>query len=106
MGHNHRQGPDKEYAELLNRLRFKSKTDELSDEDAQLLNDRVRDPPKGINVTKIFGKNVNVNEENIKRLNKLEGKMFKCVELEHNHRQGPDREYAELLNRLRFKSKT
>ena len=76
LEHNHRQGPDREYAELLNRLRFKSKADELSDEDAQLLNDRVRDPPKGINVTKIFGKNVNVNEENIKRLNKLEGKKY------------------------------
>ena len=31
--------------------------------------------------------------------------MFDTVELEENHRQGEDREYADLLNRLRFKTK-
>ena len=28
-------------------------------------------------------------------------KMFSCVVLEKNHRQGPDREYADLLNKIR-----
>ena len=28
---------------------------------------------------------------------------FMCVVLEQNHRQGEDREYADLLRRIRFK---
>ena len=31
--------------------------------------------------------------------------MFETIELEIIHRQGDDEVYAELLNRLRFKSK-
>ena len=38
---NHRQGEDKVYAELLNRLRFKSKQEEISGDDLNLLNPRI-----------------------------------------------------------------
>ena len=31
--------------------------------------------------------------------------MFQTIELEINHRQGDNKKYAELLKRLRFKSK-
>ena len=75
LEHNHRQGPDKEYAELLDRIRFKSKADDLSDDDLALLNSRILDPGEE-NVTKIFGKNVNVNEENRKKLAAIKRKKF------------------------------
>ena len=75
LEHNHRQGSDKEYADLLNRIRFKSKDENMSEEDLALLNSRVLEP-EDENITKIFGKNVNVNEENCKQLNKLKTKKF------------------------------
>ena len=31
--------------------------------------------------------------------------MFDSIELEQNHRQGDDMVYAEVLNRIRFKTK-
>ena len=75
LEHNHRQGPDREYAELLNRIRFKSKEEEMSSEDLALLNSRILDPGEE-NVTKIFGKNLNVNEENRKKLAKIKEKSY------------------------------
>ena len=75
LEHNHRQGSDKEYAELLDRIRFKSKSEDLSDEDLALLKSRILDPGEE-NVTKIFGKNLNVNEENRKKLAQIKSKKF------------------------------
>ena len=83
---NHRQGEDKIYADLLNRLRYKSKSDELSDEDCQLLNSRIVEPTYPDNATKIFGKNVNVNAENLYQLNKLDTPLhtIQAVHLPNN----------------------
>jgi hypothetical protein len=72
---NHRQGEDKVYASLLNRIRFKSKDEDLNDEDLKLLESRVVSQ-NNEEVTKIFGKNVSVNAENTSRLGILPGKMF------------------------------
>lgn len=72
---NHRQGDDRVYAELLNRLRFKSKGEDLSEDDLALLNSRVKLPQDPENATKIFGKNVPVNQENEKRLNQINSRL-------------------------------
>ena len=66
---NHRQGSDREYAEILNRMRFKEKTDNLSDEDFLTLQSRVMKPTDETKTIKVFGKNATVNNENEKRLN-------------------------------------
>ena len=67
---NHRQGDDQIYAELLNRLRFKSKDEEISEDDLKLLNSRISSPNVEDDVTKVFGKNESVNCENSKQLQK------------------------------------
>ena len=75
---NHRQGDDKEYANLLNRLRFKTKNEELLPEDLKLLNSRVVPPEKAeVEVIKIFGKNESVNTENAKQLAKIKNPLHK-----------------------------
>ena len=38
---NHRQGDDRQYAEFLNRLRFKNKDEDISDGELKLLNSRI-----------------------------------------------------------------
>ena len=67
---NHRQGDDRQYAELLNRLRFKSKDEEISEDDLKLLNSRISSTNVEDDVTKVFGKNESVNCENSKQLQK------------------------------------
>ena len=79
---NHRQGEDKVYAGLLNRIRFKSKEEKLNNEDLKLLQSRVVSQ-NNEEVTKIFGKNVSVNAENTSRLETLPGKMF-TITAKHN----------------------
>ena len=59
---NHRQGEDKVYASFLNRIRFKSKDEDLKNEDLKLLQSRIVSH-NNEEVTKIFGKNVSVNAE-------------------------------------------
>ena len=79
---NHRQGEDKVYAGLLNRIRFKSKDENLNSEDLKLLQSRVVSE-NNEEVTKIFGKHVSVNAENTSRLETLPGKMF-TITAQHN----------------------
>ena len=94
LTHNHRQGQDKEYGDLLNRLRWlspltddekkamKNLTDEertkkdnrLSEEDKKLLASRVT-PEKPEDALYVFGYNKHVNAHNEKKLDKLEGSV-------------------------------
>jgi hypothetical protein len=73
---NHRQGDDKVYADLLNKLRFKSKHEDIFAEDLDLLNSKVVSNEVGDDVTKIFGKNASVNCENSKHLRRLKSSLF------------------------------
>jgi hypothetical protein len=76
---NHRQGDDKQYANLLNRLRFKTKNEKLLPEDLKLLNSRVRPCGNEEEITKIFGKNKSVNTENAKQLAEVKSPLFTIV---------------------------
>ena len=74
---NHRQGEDKEYADMLNRIRVGKQTPE----DIEILKERVRDRNhKDILEAKdallIFGTNKKVNDNNEKRLKQLEGREY------------------------------
>ena len=73
---NHRQGEDKSYAELLNRLRFNSRDEQLSSEDLEMLKSRVLECQSGEETMKIYGKNISVNLENTRRLNTLKTNLF------------------------------
>ena len=71
---NHRQGEDKVYGDLLNRVR----TGDHTDEDIALLETRVRpstDPSlnDGIHV---YGTNAKVNARNNQKLDQMEGELF------------------------------
>ena len=71
---NHRQGEDKEYAEILNRIRVGNQTDE----DVATLKERVRtedhiDISNAKDALYIFGTNKNVNKMNKKRLKAING---------------------------------
>ena len=74
MEENHRQGDDKTYADLLNRVR----TGDHTEEDIHQLEKRVRvrNHPdlKEADALYLFGKNKPVNELNKKRISKLDGK--------------------------------
>ena len=69
---NHRQGEDKEYADMLNRIRVGQETPE----DFKRLAERVRDE-KNLDIKRekdalyIFGTNKKVNQMNERRLNTL-----------------------------------
>ena len=76
---NHRQGEDKEYANLLNRLRFKIRTETLSKEDLELLNSRVLPCNTEEEIIKIYGKNMSVNIENAKRLGHIKKPLYKIA---------------------------
>ena len=74
---NHRQGEDKEYAEMLNRIRVGKETQE----DIEKLKERVRDKNHKDIVEEedavfIFATNKKVNAMNEKRLKQLEGKEY------------------------------
>ena len=81
---NHRQGEDKEYANLLNRLRFKAKEDDLSVLDMKALKSRIMKPHEvdNVNNTQIFGYNRSVNSVNEKRLKTLETQLH-TIEATH-----------------------
>ena len=79
---NHRQGEDKEYAELLGRIRFKEKEESLSEEDLELLRSRCIPPVDDETTFQIFGKNASVNAVNEKRL-KLQKSTLFTVEATH-----------------------
>ena len=72
---NHRQGEDRDYADILNRIRIGQETAE----DIERLKERVRkenhpDIKKELDALYIFGTNKNVNQMNNKRLKALKGK--------------------------------
>ena len=73
---NHRQGEDKQYAELLNRLRFKSRDEKLTEEDKLLLSSRILHSTAEDDMVKIFGKNASVNNENTKQLRNIQSNGF------------------------------
>lgn len=73
---NHRQGQDRVYAEMLNRIRFKEKHEKLSEEDLAILQSRVKKPTDEDKTVKIYGKNVTVNAVNEKRLNALNSQLY------------------------------
>ena len=73
---NHRQGDDKVYAELLNKLRFKSKEEDISEQDLKLLNSRISSLNVDDDITKVFGKNASVNCENKKQLEKSKFPLY------------------------------
>ena len=73
---NHRQGTDKSYAEILNRIRIGTQTIE----DIKILEKRVRPKNhpdlKEENAIYLFGKNKPVDDMNEKRLAKIKSKEF------------------------------
>ena len=74
LENNHRQGEDKEYANMLNRIRIGRETSE----DIEKLKERVRnenhqDIKKEKDALYIFGTNAKVNQMNNKRLKTLKG---------------------------------
>ena len=73
---NHRQGEDREYADLLGRIRFKELDEMLSDADHALLKSRCLLPDDEESTLQIFCKNASVNLVNEKRLNLLDSKMY------------------------------
>ena len=79
---NHRQGEDKEYANLLGRIRFKELHEVLSEEDLALLKSRCLQPLDEETTMQIFCKNKTVNLVNEKRLNLLQGKLY-TIEAKH-----------------------
>ena len=73
---NHRQGEDKVYGDLLNRVRTGTQTEE----DIAMLQTRVRpksDPTLDSNALHIYGTNAKVNARNNAKLNEIEGELFK-----------------------------
>ena len=74
---NHRQGEDKAYADLLNRVRV----GEFTDEDIEVLKARVRSEDdeeikKHSNDLHIYGTNKKVNDRNESKLEEREGRLF------------------------------
>ena len=72
---NHRQGEDKVYADLLNRVR----TAEHTEEDIATLQTRVcarDDPNLDSNALHIYGTNAKVNARNEAKLNEIDGKLY------------------------------
>ena len=71
---NHRQGEDKVYGDLLNRVR----TGDQTSEDIALLETRVRPSidPSLNNAIHIYGTNAKVNSRNNAKLDEMEGELF------------------------------
>ena len=71
---NHRQGEDKVYGDLLNRVR----TGDQTSEDIALLETRVRSSidPSLNNAVHIYGTNAKVNARNNAKLDEMEGELF------------------------------
>ena len=79
---NHRQGQDKVYAELLSRLRFKEKEENILMEDLAFLKSRVLPPENEEATFQIYGKNASVNVVNEQRLDLLPTKLH-IIEATH-----------------------
>ena len=99
---NHRQGEDKEYANILNRIR----TGDQTADDIEKLKERVRgekhhDIKKEKDALFIFGTNKKVNEMNNKRIKalKAEEKMIKaiCIHRTIKNFNPPDGKAGEVM---------
>jgi hypothetical protein len=82
---NHRQGEDKTYADLLNRVR----TGDYTDEDIELLETRVRDRndpevKQQDDALHIYGTNEKVNARNKKKVLETEGELLE-IKAENRH---------------------
>ena len=73
---NHRQGNNKKYAELLGRLRFKEKNEQMLKEDLAFLRSRILEPDNSDDILQIHGKNATVNAINEKCLDRLTSKLY------------------------------
>ena len=83
---NHRQGDDKTYADLLNRVR----TGNFTDKDIELLKTRERDinDPEIKNqgdALHVYSTNAKVNARNQKKLNEMEGELLE-IKSENRHK--------------------
>jgi hypothetical protein len=76
---NHRQGEDKIYAEILNRIRFGNQTSE----DIALLQSRIHPCPP-LEYLHVLGNNSLVNEHNMRMLNQTEGNLI-TIKAQHIH---------------------
>ena len=72
---NHRQGEDKEYADFLNRIRFKEKNEDFSDSDKTIIQTMIREPEDISKTLQIYGKKVTVNYINEQKLQTLTTKL-------------------------------
>ena len=79
---NHRQGEDKVYADLLSRLRFKEREENMLVEDLAFLQSRVLPPENEEATFQIYGKNASVNVVNERRLDLLPTKLH-IIEATH-----------------------
>ena len=83
---NHRQGDDKTYADLLNRVR----SQQFTDEDIEVLETRVRDGnhqdiKSQDDALHIYGTNSKVNTRNDKKVNEITGELIE-IKAENRHR--------------------
>ena len=99
---NHRQGEDKDYAEMLNRIR----TGDQTAEDLEKLKERVRDEnhediKREIDALYIFGTNMKVNQMNTRRLKALNGEerviMAICIHRTIKNYNPPEGKAGEVL---------
>lgn len=60
----------------INRLRYKSKNEKLSEKDKSILQSRIKEPKSYEHITEIFGRNKAVNQVNKLRLNDLKTKLY------------------------------
>ena len=79
---NHRQGNEKEFANLLERIRFKGKNEKLSEEDMGMLLSRCIPVVDKEKTMKILSTNEDVNAINDQKLNSLDSELH-IIEAKH-----------------------
>ena len=80
---NHRQGEDKEYANFLNRIRFKEKNEDFGDVDKAIIETMIREPEDISKALQIYGTRKTVNKINDAKLITLETKLH-IIEANHS----------------------
>ena len=76
MEENHRQGDDRSYADMLNRIRIGDQTNEDIEELQKRVRKKGHPDLKDRNALFLFGKNKPVDDMNEKRLMKMDGPVF------------------------------
>ena len=95
LAKNHRQGKDKQFAEMLNRIRVGKQTEE----DLKRLKARVKPenhPEITTNSTKICSTREEAAEFNTKRLNSIPGKLYN---IEAKHMCKMKKNYQPMIKR-------